>query len=381
MVAVTALRSPFSLLLDSLVASRSLDGSAGSPLPALALSSLLLFSSAFTFSLSALGVFSLPSRAGRSSFPGLSSLSFSRRLSAFVSGVLPAADLVDAAFQRLPKVQDFGVAGQDLCEHDENVPDMGVVSGLQAHRRVQKLGVFCWWTSSTKRAQYTASMEEKMQRGNRQSCRNFVMVSFFVDSLEAVQNPLDVLQLLLLLLLQFLLQGVVLDGLDLDLELVDLAVVGRMRHGQVVHGEGPEGGVELRADVVPDPGRMEGHYGLMHRSHHRLTRCHVLVDLLLLPVTLLCFLQLVNLMGVHWSRQEEGSVMGSVELVTKDVNGGNPLDVVLSAQVGGQKATKLHQRKTTPFRCWAMSKQRGRANSWSSSASFRRCDDFLVFLI
>lgn len=54
-----------------------------------------------------------------------------------------------------------------------------------------------------------------------------------------------------------------------------------------------------------------------------------------------------NLMGVHWSRQEEGSVMGSVELVTKDVNGGNPLDVVLSAQVGGQKATKLHQRVMT----------------------------------
>ncbi len=86
---VTALLSPFSLLLDSLMASRSLDGSAGSPLPALALSSLLLFSSGFAFSLSALGVFSLPSRAARSSFPALSSLVFSRRFSAFVSGVLP----------------------------------------------------------------------------------------------------------------------------------------------------------------------------------------------------------------------------------------------------------------------------------------------------
>lgn len=85
----TALRSPFSLLLDSLMTSRSLDGSAGSPLPALALSSLLPFSSAFAFSRSALGVFSLPSRAARSSFPGLSSLSFSLRVSALFSGVLP----------------------------------------------------------------------------------------------------------------------------------------------------------------------------------------------------------------------------------------------------------------------------------------------------
>lgn len=54
-----------------------------------------------------------------------------------------------------------------------------------------------------------------------------------------------------------------------------------------------------------------------------------------------------NLMGVHRPRQEEGSIMWSVELVTKDVNGGNPLDVVLCAQVGGQKATKLHQRVMT----------------------------------
>lgn len=38
-----------------------------------------------------------------------------------------------------------------------------------------------------------------------------------------------------------------------------------------------------------------------------------------------------NLMGVHWPRQEEGSVMWRVELVAKDVNGGNPLDVVLCA--------------------------------------------------
>lgn len=44
---------------------------------------------------------------------------------------------------------------------------------------------------------------------------------------------------------------VVVDGFDLHLELVDLAVVGAMRNRQVVHGERPEGGVELRAQVVP----------------------------------------------------------------------------------------------------------------------------------
>ena len=35
--------------------------------------------------------------------------------------------------------------------------------------------------------------------------------------------------------------------------------------------------------------------------------------------------------------------MRSVELVTEDVNRGNPLDVILCAEVGGQKATKLQQ--------------------------------------
>lgn len=54
-----------------------------------------------------------------------------------------------------------------------------------------------------------------------------------------------------------------------------------------------------------------------------------------------------NLMGVHWPRQKEGSIMWSVELITQDVNGGNPLDVVLSAKVGGQKTTKLHQGVVT----------------------------------
>lgn len=49
-----------------------------------------------------------------------------------------------------------------------------------------------------------------------------------------------------------------------------------------------------------------------------------------------------DLMSVHWPRQEESGVMWSVELVTKDVNGGNSLDVVLCAEVGGQKTTKLH---------------------------------------
>lgn len=48
-------------------------------------------------------------------------------------------------------------------------------------------------------------------------------------------------------------------------------------------------------------------------------------------------------MGIHWPRQEEGSIVWRVELVTKDVNGGNTLYVVLCAKVGGQKAAKLNQ--------------------------------------
>ena len=39
--------------------------------------------------------------------------------------------------------------------------------------------------------------------------------------------------------------------------------------------------------------------------------------------------------------------MWSVELVTKDINRGNPLNVVLCAEVGGQKPSKLHQRVMT----------------------------------
>lgn len=54
-----------------------------------------------------------------------------------------------------------------------------------------------------------------------------------------------------------------------------------------------------------------------------------------------------NLMGIHWPRQKESSIVWSVELVTKDVDRRNPLDVVFCAEVGGQKATKLHQRVMT----------------------------------
>lgn len=36
-------------------------------------------------------------------------------------------------------------------------------------------------------------------------------------------------------------------------------------------------------------------------------------------------------MRIHWSGQEEGSIMWSVELITKNINGGNQLDVVLGA--------------------------------------------------
>lgn len=42
---------------------------------------------------------------------------------------------MDAALQRLAQVQDLGVAGQDLGEHDENIPDVGVISGFQAVNR------------------------------------------------------------------------------------------------------------------------------------------------------------------------------------------------------------------------------------------------------
>lgn len=84
--------------------------------------------------------------------------------------------------------------------------------------------------------------------------------------------------------------SVLLDGFDLGLQLVDLALVGCMWNGQVIHGERPEGGVELRAEVVPDPGRVEGHHSLMHRCHHLFAGCYILVYLLLLLVALLGFL-------------------------------------------------------------------------------------------
>lgn len=48
-------------------------------------------------------------------------------------------------------------------------------------------------------------------------------------------------------------------------------------------------------------------------------------------------------MSIHWPRQKEGSVMWCVEVITEDVNGGDTFDVVLCAEVGSQKATKLHQ--------------------------------------
>lgn len=88
---------------------------------------------------------------------------------------------------------------------------------------------------------------------------------------------------------------VLLDLPDLGLELVNLPLVGHMWNCQVVHGEGPEGGVELRAEVVPDSGWVEGHHGLMHRRHHLLAGCHVLVKFLLLLVAFLHFLQLIIL--------------------------------------------------------------------------------------
>lgn len=42
---------------------------------------------------------------------------------------------MDTALQRLAQVQDLGVAGQDLGEHDKNIPDVGVISCLQTVNR------------------------------------------------------------------------------------------------------------------------------------------------------------------------------------------------------------------------------------------------------
>lgn len=39
---------------------------------------------------------------------------------------------MDTALQCLAQVQDLGVAGQDLGQHNENIPDVGVISCLQA---------------------------------------------------------------------------------------------------------------------------------------------------------------------------------------------------------------------------------------------------------
>lgn len=52
-------------------------------------------------------------------------------------------------------------------------------------------------------------------------------------------------------------------------------------------------------------------------------------------------------MCVHGAGQEEGGIMWGVELVAQDVDGGNSLDVVFCAEVGGQKAAKLQQRVVT----------------------------------
>lgn len=39
---------------------------------------------------------------------------------------------MDTALQRLAQVQDLGIAGQDLGKHDEDIPNVGVISSLQA---------------------------------------------------------------------------------------------------------------------------------------------------------------------------------------------------------------------------------------------------------
>lgn len=58
--------------------------------------------------------------------------------------------------------------------------------------------------------------------------------------------------------------------------------------------------------------------------------------------------------------------MWSVELVTKDVNGGNPFDVVLCAEVGGQKATKLYQCVMTLQENKELSQQQQKQNKFET---------------
>lgn len=104
---------------------------------------------------------------------------------------------------------------------------------------------------------------------------------------------------------------VFIDSLDLHLQLVDLTVVGIVRHRQVVHGEGPEGGVELRSNIIPHFGQVKRHDSLVHRGHHLLAGCDVLMDLLLLPVALLCLLQFVILGLMGTQRQQASFIIHS----------------------------------------------------------------------
>lgn len=42
---------------------------------------------------------------------------------------------MNATLQCLAQVQNLGVEGQNLCKHDEDVADVGVISSLQAVNR------------------------------------------------------------------------------------------------------------------------------------------------------------------------------------------------------------------------------------------------------
>lgn len=101
------------------------------------------------------------------------------------------------------------------------------------------------------------------------------------------------------------------NGLDLHLKLVDLPVVGIVWYRQVVHGEGPEGGIELGSKIIPHFGQVKRDDSLMHRGHNLLTGCNVLMDLLLLPVALLCLLQFVILGLMGTQRQQASFIIHS----------------------------------------------------------------------
>ena len=74
--------------------------------------------------------------------------------------------------------------------------------------------------------------------------------------------------------------------------------------------------------------------------------------------------------------------MGRVELVAQDVDGGDPLDVVLSAQVGGQEPSELDQGVVALQKDGRTRRGGGRVSLWLSQCRGNTChnhdDDMLT---